>query len=436
MTMANIEFNIFSKKEPINLNIRFYHNKIDCNAKTNIFIFNDDFRYRRISKGKRSDRTIDITNDSIREKVGKLRKNVFDKFIEDFPKGELINQNWLIKIINEFHERPEGENDYRYYFVPFAEQQIEEIQKKINPKTGKLLDPKTITRYKYTLNIIKYFQEYTKIKLRTADINLEFHNNFLYFTKEECSYSNTTIEKFLKHIRFFVKIAKEKGFKTNQEAESDKFTIKKDETIDTYLNEKEIELIYNYNLSDNDRLDKVRDLFIAGLWTGLRISDLKRINDFDISNNRIKIIETEKTNSFIEIPIHPQLEQIIKKRNGELPEISDQRFNEYVKELCELVGINEVILGSIKNPNTNRKEKGYYPKFKLISSHTCRRSFASNHYGELDDKTIMAITGHRNHSQFLDYVKTSKREHAEKLEEYSKKQEELKQTTSKLKIVS
>ena len=141
-------------------------------------------------------------------------------------------------------------------------------------------------------------------------------------------------------------------------------------------------------------------MFITGLWTGLRISDLKRINSFDMSHNRIKISETEKTDTFVEIPIHSQLRQILEKREGVLPEISDQRFNEYVKELCELVGINEVILGGLRNPETNRKEKGNYPKFKLISSHTCRRSFVSNHYGKLDDKTIMAITGHKSHSQF------------------------------------
>ncbi|MCT4235859.1 phage integrase SAM-like domain-containing protein [Elizabethkingia anophelis] len=425
--MANIEYAIFSQREPINVNIRFYHNKIDINAKTNIFVFEKDFRYKKIAKGKKSSRTIEITNEVIKDKTEKLKKNVYDKFIEDFPKGNPINSIWLVKIINEFHERPEGENDPRYYLYPFAEKYIKDLQTKINPKTGKLLDPKTITRHKYTLKLIKDYEEYINAKLRTIDINMDFHNNFVYFLKEVNHYGNTTIEKQLTTIKQYVREAGQKGYKTNPEIESNNFTVKKDETIDTYLNEQEIELIFNYDFSDNDRLDRVRDLFIAGLWTGLRISDLKRINSFDISNNRIKIVETEKTDSFVEIPIHPQLKHILEKRNGILPEISDQRFNEYVKELCELVGINQVILGSLRNPKNNRKEKGNYPKFKLVSSHTCRRSFVSNHYGKLDDKTVMAITGHKNHSTFLDYVKTSKREHAEKLEKYWEEQEKEKQ---------
>ncbi|WP_372483333.1 phage integrase SAM-like domain-containing protein [Elizabethkingia anophelis] len=424
--MANIEFGVFSKKEPINLNIRFYHNKIDINTKTNIFIFEKDFRFKKISKGKKSTRYVDILNESIKEKTDKLRRIVYDKFAEDFPKGNLIDSAWLIKLINEFHERPEGEDDPRYYLYPFAEQFIKDMQNKINPKTGKKLDSKTITRHKYTLSLIKGYEEYSKQKVRTINVDLNFHNGFVNFLKDVHNYGNTTIEKQLSTIKQYIREAGQKGYKINPEIESSSFTIKKDEVIDTYLNEAEINLIYNYDLSDNKRLDNVRDLFITGLWTGLRISDLKRINSFDMSHNRIKISETEKTDTFVEIPIHPQIRQILEKREGVLPEISDQRFNEYVKELCELVGINEVILGGLRNPETNRKEKGNYPKFKLISSHTCRRSFVSNHYGKLDDKTIMAITGHKSHSQFLDYVKTSKREHADKLEKYWEDQEKLK----------
>lgn len=424
--MANIEFGVFSKKEPINLNIRFYHNKIDINTKTNIFIFEKDFRFKKISKGKKSTRYVDILNESIKEKTDKLRRIVYDKFAEDFPKGNLIDSAWLIKLINEFHERPEGEDDPRYYLYPFAEQFIKDMQNKINPKTGKKLDSKTITRHKYTLSLIKGYEEYSKQKVRTINVDLNFHNGFVNFLKDVHNYGNTTIEKQLSTIKQYIREAGQKGYKINPEIESSSFTIKKDEVIDTYLNEAEINLIYNYDLSDNKRLDNVRDLFITGLWTGLRISDLKRINSFDMSHNRIKISETEKTDTFVEIPIHPQIRQILEKQEGVLPEISDQRFNEYVKELCELVGINEVILGGLRNPETNRKEKGNYPKFKLISSHTCRRSFVSNHYGKLDDKTIMAITGHKSHSQFLDYVKTSKREHADKLEKYWEDQEKLK----------
>ncbi|WP_221406122.1 hypothetical protein, partial [Elizabethkingia anophelis] len=123
----------------------------------------------------------------------KLRRIVYDKFAEDFPKGNLIDSAWLIKLINEFHERPEGEDDPRYYLYPFAEQFIKDMQNKINPKTGKKLDSKTITRHKYTLSLIKGYEEYSKQKVRTINVDLNFHNGFVNFLKDVHNYGNTTI---------------------------------------------------------------------------------------------------------------------------------------------------------------------------------------------------------------------------------------------------
>ena len=126
-----------------------------------------------------------------------------------------------------------------------------------------------------------------------------------------------------------------------------------------------------------------------------------------------------KTDSTIEIPIHPQVRRILEKRKGELPKvISSQKFNLYVKDLCKNAGFTQKILGKLKNPKTNRKEKGYFEKYKLISSHICRRSFATNLYGKIDDKTIMSITTHKSHKQFLSYIKTTQQEHIQKLAKY------------------
>lgn len=257
---------------------------------------------------------------------------------------------------------------------------------------------------------------------------MKFHAGFTSYCKLDGGYSNTLIEKYVSQIKYFAKEAKVAGYDTSIEIESNKFTFARDVTLDTYLNEIEIDNIFNLDLSKNEKLDNVRDLFILGVWTGLRVSDLKRINEFNISNNRIKISGTVKGDSVVEIPIHPQLKEVLIKRNMKLPILSEQKFNLYVKDLCELAKINEVTFGSIKDPETNRKKKDYYPKFKLISSHTCRRSFVTNHYGKIDDRTIMAISAHKSHSQFLKYVKTTFKEHADNLERHWDEREEIKKS--------
>lgn len=413
--MATIQFKALGKKSPVNLNLRFFHNKINCYAKSNIFINLNDWN-TKTNKVKPS-ANIKI-KDSVNEKIKDMSEFIIEQFVLDFNLGNQIDTNWLIKNVNVFYNKPTGDDDYNHYFSPFISKYIEESKTRLNFKTGKKLADKTITNYKMTLSKIKNYEDKIGRKLRLEEINLNFHEKFTSSLKLEHNFSNTSIEKFISQIKSFVKEAKLRGYKTSIDIESKKFTFKKDETIDTYLNIDEINLIFNFDLSNNQNYEKVRNLLIIGVWTGLRISDLKRINEFDKSTNRIKIISTEKTNSSVEIPIHPQVKLILEKCNYVLPAISESKFNKYVKEICELVGINDEILGYLKDPVTNRKVKGIYPKWKMISSHTCRRSFVSNHYGKLDDKTIMAITTHKSHSQFMDYVKTSSTQHAQNLEDY------------------
>lgn len=417
--MATIQFKALAKKDPINLNVRFFHNKISCYAKSNIFI-------NSVNWSNKMGRVKGLLPDEkkiIEDKIDGITKLVFENFNRDFPIGESIDSKWLIKVINEYYGKPKGEDDYEFYFTPFILKYIEDSKNRLNPSTGKRISDRTIANYSTTLKRLKEFEEkYGKIK--TKDVNLAFHNKFTSFVKLEGGYSGTLIEKYVSHIKHFGREAKNLGYEISPELESSKFTFKRDETLDTYLNEKEIDILFNLDLNNNKRLDNVRDLFIVGVWTGLRISDLKRINEFDISNNRIKIIGTEKNNKPVEIPIHSQLKSIFDKRNGNFPEISEQKFNLYIKELCELAKINEITLGSVKDPVTNRKVRDYYPKFKLISSHTCRRSFISNHYGKIDDKTLMTISTHKSISQFLKYVKTTTTEHANKLEMFWNEKEE------------
>lgn len=82
--------------------------------------------------------------------------------------------------------------------------------------------------------------------------------------------------------------------------------------------------------------------------------------------------------------------------------------------------MDELVLGSKSTTidGITRKRFGEYPFYELVSSHICRRSFATNLYGHLPNLTIMQITGHKTESSFLRYIKITSREHAEKLRQY------------------
>ncbi len=421
--MANIQLNVNSKKNPANLNIRFYSGrKINCYAKSNILI--DPKIWSNKMQGLKPSADQKLKR-FYNEMIQNLKNEILIAFNSDFYNGVDINSEWLNITVSKISNRPKDENDYHIYLIPYIIKYIEDSKKRINPKTGKKISIKTIQKYNTTKSQIEEFELFQNKKLRHLDLDMQFHAKFTSYLKIERKYSNTLIEKIISQLKTFERSAKSEGIETNPEIDSKRFSFKRDETIDTYLNEKEINLIFKQDLTSTIKLDNVRDLFIIGLRTGLRISDLKRIHDYELSSNRIKIVGTHKTDSPVEIPIHPQVMDIINKRKGSFPKIiSDQKFNEYVKDVCQLAGLTQMTLGNIKTKDSNnRKIRGYYPKYQLITSHTCRRSFATNLYGKLDDKTIMAITTHRSHSQFLSYVKTTQSEHVEKLEKYWSLQE-------------
>src|SRR5690606_2862245 len=128
-----------------------------------------------------------------------------------------------------------------------------------------------------------------------------------------------------------------------------------------------------------------------------------------------------KTNTTIAVPLHPKVLEILNKRNGEFPRaISDQKYNDYVKDVCEAAKINERIKGSIMQetkPESGvfRKKSGTYKKWELVSSHVGRRSFATNNFGRIPTRLIMSATGHTKEEMFMKYIGKTQTEQAKEL---------------------
>lgn len=175
------------------------------------------------------------------------------------------------------------------------------------------------------------------------------------------------------------------------------------------------------DLSKNERLEKVRDLFVIGCWTGLRFSDLSNLKDenIDWDQQLIHISNSIKTGAILDIPIHPIVENIFKKYSektgSNIPiSISNQKMNMYLKEIGALAGFSQEIskVRKVGNTRTNLVNQ----KFQLITCHTARRSFASNNYlMGIPPYEIMAITGHKTERAFLTYIKLSRKQHAQSM---------------------
>ena len=146
--------------------------------------------------------------------------------------------------------------------------------------------------------------------------------------------------------------------------------------IDTkihFLTEDEIEKLSNHEFK-LQRLSDVRDVFIFNCFTGLRFSDLKRLNKNHIVNDRIRM-RAYKNQKDIYVPLVKRTKAILEKHDYELPIVSEQKFNDYIKEACEEAGIKQQV--ELIKRAAGEKTLNYLPKHKVITSHIAVKTFIS-----------------------------------------------------------
>jgi integrase len=370
-------------------------------------------------------------NVKLKEFQAYIRKEYEDTKLNDTT--ILINPKWLKEHISMFFNR-ETENEKineKLFFSNFIDSFIEEAKTK-RTKRGVPVKSRTIQYYNTTLNKITAFESFIGVKLKLTEINLSFHEKFIDYLENEEHLNDNTIGGFIDTVKQFCANADKKEITVCKDYKLTEFYSPSNKTKDIYLKDSEINTIYNTKY-EQDYLDNTKDWFIIGLRTGFRISDFLKLEKNNLDDGFI-YKETFKTEFPVIIPIHEQVQEILDKRNGEFPrKISDQKFNKYVKEVAEIAGITEPTEGAKmvvkeiikdgKKKKISRKKFGNYPKYELVSSHTCRRSFATNLYGKIDTLTIMKITGHQSEKIFLDYIKITPKEYAEKLKAHWKQQQ-------------
>jgi len=420
--MATINYLIKGEKNATNILLRFKNGrKFDLTATTDLKV---EPKKWSAAKQKVKLTADDSTKDDINHRLEELHKYILDEFNIDNSKGEFIDKHWLRKKIANFFNRPIDETAVdQVFFVPFIESFIKNAPTRIIRGKNKVIAKGTITKYTTTQHKLEDYEDRFKTRLKFTDLDLTFYDRFVNFLSQEQNINLGTIGNYIGTLKTIARDAKLKGLPVHSHIEHPNFFVPKVTADSIYFNDDEINTIFKHDFEGVERLENTRDLFIIGLRTGLRISDFLRLKDANIKNGYIEI-ETKKTGQIVTIPLHHQVKAILEKRGGFPRSISDQKFNEHVKELCRVAKFTQKVPGSKINKDTKRKEESIYPKWELVTSHICRRSFATNLYGKLDNLTIMAITGHQTETQFLKYVKITSKEKADKLQEFWLKQKE------------
>ncbi|GAB2605666.1 site-specific integrase [Spirosoma areae] len=293
----------------------------------------------------------------------------------------------------------------------FIADYIERAPKRINPETGKHVKYRTIQRYKTAFNGLRAFADTYKRAVDFDTIDLDFYEDFtswLTFTK---GYSANNVGKYIQMLKSFLNDATARGITVRQDYRNRAFKVISENTDAIYLSEVELHRLMNMDLSHNQRLERVRDLFLVGCYTGLRFSDLTNLRPEYINDGFIRI-EQQKTTDRVVIPCHQVVTLMLNKYEGTLPRsISNQKMNDYLKEVCQLGGLDS--LESTSQTKGGKRVTKIQKKWELVSTHTARRSFATNMYLlGIPAMTIMQITGHRTEKAFMRYIKLDREQHA------------------------
>lgn len=264
----------------------------------------------------------------------------------------------------------------------------------------------------------KHLQAYAKKKRREfdfPDMDYKFFAGYTdYLLKQE--YTNNHVNKILSTLKTFLNEATRDETNKFLKFKDVKLKVQKESAEEIYLTEHELTTLFYFDFSKYPGVERVRDAFIVGAYTGLRYSDFTRIkaeNITVIDGKKILDITTKKTGKRVYIPLHPYVRAILDKYNGNLPAIaiSNQKMNEHLKTMGKLAGFTETVFKS--KTKGGRKGTKEYRKYELIKTHTARRSFATNAYKAfIPVPSIMEITGHTTEKSFMRYLRITGRENA------------------------
>ncbi|WP_417237381.1 tyrosine-type recombinase/integrase [Bizionia paragorgiae] len=411
--MASVSFSYRSKKSKAFLEVRLSY-RTEANGTPISFYSRSkievDKKYWTLEHKRNTfDPVLKLRQKAINKDIDDLRDFVLNEFYK--AKVEDITKEWFLKTLEAYYRTTEEETEE----TPIPTYLVEYIPFYLDYRKHEMSQT-SITKY----NVIKHKLERMEASLnkrfQIKDVNENFKLLFVEYYKSQ-NYSQNTIHRELGFIKTICKHAKTKKIETDPEM--DTLKVKKDKDVPKiWLTFEELEKIEN--LKDlTPHLENAKDWLLISAYTGQRVSDFMRFTPDMIrtkSGKKLLEFKQKKTGSDMSIPLHDKVLAILSKRNGEFPHpISDQRYNEFIKKVCKKAELNQMLEGKLqKNISKDEKKKifrivsGTYPKWKLVSSHIGRRTFASNFYGKMPTSYLMNITGHTTEVMLREYLGKSK----------------------------
>ncbi len=391
--MATLKLIIRAKRKnksgKTNIYIRYTHNEksflISTNEKVNPDHWNEIDQVVKPAHGKGFSKL----NDKLRIRIGEI-----DKIrLQEELKG---HEPTIDHIRNLLDCKKSTDKERKKSFFEHLEEYIEE-------KKGHV----SIYALKHFItlkNHLKAFSKNDKYNIELSNIDNSFYLKFLKYCYD-IGMNNNTAGCQIKELKTFLNYLTRKGI--NEKLDYQYFK-KPSAPVDIiYCTSEDLEKIKKADLSKNKKLEKIRDLFLIGCYTGLRYADYSQIRPENIKEKYLAI-NVRKTNEPLRIPLTDPAKLIIANYPEGVPSISNQKFNEYLKILGKVAKLNEDIERvSYSGPNEKRE---IVKKHQLLSSHCARRTFITQSLERgLRPEVLMRITGHKDVKMLMKYVKITEK---------------------------
>lgn len=243
------------------------------------------------------------------------------------------------------------------------------------------------------------YQEYVGRSYSTKEVGKEEIDGFVEYLHTEKELKTSTIQAIVIKLKYLLGKAYLNGW-----AVDDSYTdakVREEISTQIYLKEKEVARLYYYE-GLTKKQEEIRDLFIVGCMTGQRYSDYSRLSRDNIVGDNIHVLQKKTRNKAV-IPMTDYVREIFNKYDGALPKARCiQYFNKALKVICQKAGLTDMVVYEEDVAGEIMMVKK--PQYEMISSHTARRTFATNMVrNNVSTSKIRKCTGHKSSACFDRY---------------------------------
>ena len=233
---------------------------------------------------------------------------------------------------------------------------------------------------------------------------------YVQYLREVREMRNSTIGKQLSFLKWFLRWSFKQGMHSNNAYDTFKPKLKDTQKKIIFLTWEELNRLREFKIPPTKQaLERVRDVFLFQCFTGLRYSDVFNLRRSDIKGDHIEVT-TVKTSDSLIIELNDHSRAILEKykdvefeNDRALPVITNQKMNDYLKELAELAEINEPVRQTYYKGNERIDE--VTPKYALLGTHAGRRTFICNALAlGIPPQVVMKWTGHSDYKAMKPYI--------------------------------